>query len=274
MEKLGPKLIPKQQLLNYWQKVALVTLPFLQKREITIEQVFGNNVIYRRHPKGGGQDFIYIQSKRDILDWGYKHTYSFHPYICPLNTKGACWFVLDVDPKLSGVKFDVVRELALFSADFFNKLGLKYLVKFCGKNGFHFLWAWDKRIVEKRLFEINKGVIKKLLLSLFDTNLGVSISTSDANMREELLAAGYNVKEVERADVVLDAKILHHHGNIRSPFSIHPATGLVSVPLEQGYVTVKEFVPEKHATLKVVEGNIDSFHNLSMPVNKVELLFK
>lgn len=271
MKKFSLKVIPKKVLLDYWEAIGDVLLPFLQEREITIEQVFGTNVIYRRHPKGGTQEFIYIDTKKEILEWGYKHTYSFHPYICPLKADGKCWFVLDIDPKESGIEFKNVKQIAQLATSFFREKGYNFLMKFCGKNGVHFLWAWDKKVSENILFETNKNIIKLLIMYLLDTNLGFTISTSDANMRHELLSKGKNIVEPDSADIILDAKILHHHGNIRSPFSIHPATGLVSVPLGDFYVNLEEFKPEEHATLQAVMSNKSKFQRLFLPVNSLEL---
>ncbi len=230
---MKPIPIPKQTLLQYWGAYADLVLPFLKDREITIEQVFENFVVYRRHPKKDSPDFIYVENRDDILHWANQHVYSFHPYICPLHKEGRCYFVLDIDPKGANIEFSTTKKVALEVANALSLMGLKFLLKFCGKNGFHFIWAWDagNKPNEEKIFKINKDIILKLIRNIHSKIYRiVNIDSSDSE-QHQFLYKEYPPSP-QLPTLIFDAKILHHHGNIRSPFSIHPESGLVSVPLK------------------------------------------
>ncbi len=291
--------IPKQELLDYYSAVSDLVLPFLTGREVTIEQVFGDKIIYRRHPKGQDQSFIYINSKEDLLSWAYKHTYAFHPYICPLQSSEhkvkKCWFVLDIDPKESNIPFKLTKLVAFYVAEYFRDRGYNFIVKFCGKNGFHFLWQWEYDInfleklvnsnretsketlaLENYIFAKDKKIIAELILYLYKNILGnnkklknkVSVISSDRKSQdlitERLNSEGMSKMLHSKYQLIFDSKILHHHGNIRSPFSLHPETGFVSVPIKTD--NILEF-NKKLAKIDSVLANLKSFKWLTIKTN-------
>ena len=77
--------MPIEWLVDYWQKMAGLTLPYLKGRRIAIEQKFDHQVVYRRHRKmrrgKPNIGWIYIKSKKEVLDWARQHTYSFHTHL-------------------------------------------------------------------------------------------------------------------------------------------------------------------------------------------------
>ncbi len=264
---MKPVPIPKQTLLQYWDAYADLVLPFLKDREISLEQVFENFVVYRRHPKKDSPEFIYVENKDEVLFWANQHVYSFHPYICPLKKDGKCYFVLDIDPKGANIEFSTTKKVALEVANTLTSINLEFLVKFCGRNGFHFIWAWDanNKLNEEEIFEVNKDIILKLIKNVYPKvrNL-VNIDSSDSR-QHRLIHKEYTFSP-QLPTLIFDAKILHHHGNIRSPFSIHPESGLASVPLKAEQIL--QFSKEEAVVESLISSKKD-FSWVKLPVNRL-----
>ncbi len=268
--------IPKQILLSHWQKFAKAVLPYLKGRPVTLEQVFDGKVIWRRYdpiakPK---KQLIYINSEEDVLKWAYRHTYAFHPYVCYPKQKAKCWYVLDIDPTLT-VDFEFTKKLALFVYNFLTTNNIvkgfisNLIIKFCGKNGFHFiadLNIEDNVTGQKRqtlVFELNQRI--SLLLAQHiakefwdlaqDIVFDLTSKEEKQLFRDFLQTAGLkqHYKRLQELDalphdklktqkiIYLDTRIFHRFANIRSPYSIHPQTGYYSVVLAPEEIERFEF---------------------------------
>ena len=225
--------ISKIRLLKYWEVYANDVLPWLQGRPITIEQVFDGKVIYRRYEDKTKTQLVHINSTEDILKWAYRHTYSFHPYICHDKQTAPCWYVLDIDPEPS-VDFEVTKKITSKTVTQLKKIlsGFEVTTAFCGKNGFH-LFAITKW-THKELFEESKNISLELVKSVYKDalNLGVQIDLTSKEEQQHLQEWLKNRSISQTGSlprIHFDTRILHRFGNIRSPYSIHPVTGLSSV---------------------------------------------
>src|SRR3954462_3912871 len=102
--------------LDFYTSVADRMLPFLQGRQVAIEQRFprSKGVVYRRHTGGTGDDtWIRIADRRVLLDWARQHAGGFSG---PGRSgdRGA-WFVIDIDSRV--LPTEMARYAAVHAAD-------------------------------------------------------------------------------------------------------------------------------------------------------------
>ena len=70
--------------LDYYSQVAQRMLPFLQGRQIAIEQRFprSKEIVYRRHTGASGPDtWIRIAAEEDLLDWARQYAVGIHGHL-------------------------------------------------------------------------------------------------------------------------------------------------------------------------------------------------
>ena len=221
--------------VTYYEAVANRMLPFLTGRLVSIEQRFrGGNVVYRRHEgRGADRRPIRIETAEEIVRWARQHAVAFHAHIKP-DGPGA-WFFLDIDSR------DLPTEMAclgiLHTVDLVEEQGLAYLVKFSGADGFHLLWsmpdvdelgsdglwAFEQAIVQALADQVSRRLAADPRARPIRDAVGPDgpLVTTNA-LRED---------PRERKALLFDKLILKPNANARVPFSLHPATGLSSVPL-------------------------------------------
>ncbi len=229
-----PVLIQKSVLVAYWRKYANSVLPWLKGRPVTLEQVFDNKVIYRRYTDKSHTSLITIDTEKQVNQWAYRHTYSFHPYICSKGQSSSCWYVLDIDPE--NISFKKVKYFTKLVVDYISDNYDMPFIAFCGNNGFHiFLELGIKE--QQKVFAFSKRLsldIAKYYYTKFFKRYGFYIKlTSKAEQTQlEIEFNLFNSVNKNQLKVInLDTRILHKFANIRSPYSIHPKTGLVSLPV-------------------------------------------
>lgn len=220
--------MPIPWLVDYWEKVADATLPFLRNRKIAIQQIFDKNILYRRHGAKGLPDksgWITLNTKSELLEWARLHTYSFHPH---LKGDRDIWFVMDIDARTDKM-FDLVKLATYELAKLLDKKRIKYLLKFSGNRGFHFMWNMGS--VKPEWFKFRKQ-IQELARELENI-----LQKKHANKFYQLIPKKNPIITTSSTDkataksILIDEQIIHKNGMIRSPYSIHPTTRLVSVPL-------------------------------------------
>ena len=224
--------ILKPTLIKYWHKYANDVIPWLVNRPITLEQVFDGKVIYRRYTDKTHANLITVNSVEEILTWAYRHTYSFHPYICSPNQKARCWYVLDIDPSAQ-VKFSETKSFTNWIASYLQYRGFDIFVTFGGKNGFHIFIELNFK-AQHKVFEFSKNLsldiaIKAWAHKEFPDIAIFLTSKQEQNILENKIKK-YSFDNYKKY-INLDTRILHKFANIRSPYSIHPETGLASLPV-------------------------------------------
>ncbi len=125
--------------LDYYTSVADRMLPFLQGRQVAIEQRFprSKGIVYRRHTGGTGDDtWIRIADRDALLDWARQHAVGLHAHIRS-EDRGA-WFVIDIDSRV--LPTEMAQRAAIHAADVLAEQGIDALVKFSGSDGFHLMW--------------------------------------------------------------------------------------------------------------------------------------
>jgi len=221
--------MPIDWLVKYWGVAAPKTLPFLKNRKIAVQQVFGKQIIYRRHGDKGLPDksgWIGINNIKEIKEWARLHTYSFHAHL--LGDKDV-WMVLDMDGRDEKL-WDLTKLAAHELAKILTKHKIKYLVKFSGRQGFHFIWSLGKITpnwlsLRKQLRQL-AGELEIVLQSKYADKFYQIIPK-----RNPIIVTSSTDKKFKRS-ILIDEQIIHKNGMIRSPYSIHPKTDLVSLPIK------------------------------------------
>jgi hypothetical protein len=236
--------------LDYHTSVADRMLPFLQGRQIAIEQRFprSKGIVYRRHTSGGGDDtWIRIGDRDALLDWARQHAVGLHAHVRSEN-RGA-WFVIDIDSRV--LPTEMAQRAAIHAADILAEQGLDPLVKFSGSDGFHLMWDVPDlgELKDDALWELERAVVRAVACEV-ERRLA---RDPDASAIWETVGAGNQAITTGSADrenpnaLLFDEYILKDSANFRVPYSIHPATGLVAAPLRRSQLATfrpKDASPE------------------------------
>jgi DNA primase len=241
--------------LDYYTGVAERMIPYLQGRRAAIEQRFrgGENITYRRHTGAAGEDtWIRINDADDLLRWVRQYAEGFHAHIRS-EDRGA-WFVIDIDSR--NLPTEMARLAAIHSSDVLSALGLRPLVKFSGSDGYHLMWdvADLAEIDDAQLWELEREVVRAVACEV-ERRLA-----ADARADPIREAVGENKPAIttgsadrENPDALLfDQFILKDNANFRVPYSVHPKTGLVAVPIP--FERLDSFNPEDAMPETVAKG--------------------
>lgn len=220
--------MPEKWLIDYWRKAAEATLPFLKNRRVAIQQVFNTNIIYRRHGEKGlphTRGWITIKNEEEILEWAYLHTYSFHPHLLG---EEDTWFVIDVDGR-NPDQFELTKIAAYELSQILERHRTKYLIKFSGGNGFHFMWSLGNERPNWLSFRKTIRIYAKELEMVLQENHAQKFHSLIP--RNHPLVVTSSSDQEHRQSILIDEQIIHKNAVVRSPYSIHPKTKLVSLPL-------------------------------------------
>ncbi|MER3438244.1 MAG: hypothetical protein C4346_12030 [Chloroflexota bacterium] len=221
--------------VEYYEAVANRILPFLTGRLVTIEQRFRDgSVVYRRHERhGADRRPIRIETADEIVRWARQHAVAFHAHIKP-EGPGA-WFFLDIDSR--DLPTEMARLGMVHTVDLVEEQGLAYLVKFSGADGFHLLWSMPDvdELESEGLWPFEQAIVQALADQV---SRRLAADPRAQPIREAVGPGGPLVTTnalredpQERKALLFDKLILKPNANARVPFSLHPATGLSSVPL-------------------------------------------
>jgi len=243
--------MPLEWLVDYWQAKAELTLPFLKGRATGMQLVFGNKVIFQRHEPDG--TFVVIDDRAELLKWARQHCYSFHPHL----EDGVLVFALDIDRRHEAMPFDLAQYAAGEMSGLLTDLAVAHLLKFSGKRGFHFFWGFARTDLEVAsggdIWEFCRATIRYLRDHLEER-------LRRGPRHEEfyrVLPANGPITITNSADrehersLLLDENIVHAMGSLRSPWSVHPESGLVSLPLVPEELA--DFRPEEATPSNVLD---------------------
>jgi DNA primase len=225
--------------LDYYTRVADRIVPFLQGRQIAIEQRFpgSKDLVYRRHTGGSGDDtWIRIADEAALVGWARQYAEGLHAHIRS-EDRGA-WFVIDIDSR------ELPTEMALLAAghaaEVLREQGLGPLVKFSGSDGYHLMWDVPdlEGIDDQELWELERAVVRAVACEverrLADDPAAAPIREAVGEDRPHITTA--NADRENPNALLFDEYILKDNANFRVPYSIHPRTGLVNVPLTKDQV--------------------------------------
>jgi hypothetical protein len=226
--------------LDYYASVADRMLPFLQGRQVAIEQQFPSSkgIVYRRHTGGSGDDtWIRIADRDALLGWARQHTVGLHAHIRS-EDRGA-WFVIDIDSR--NLPTEMAQRAAIHAADVLSEQGIDALVKFSGSDGFHLMWDVPDLgdVADDELWELERAVVRAVACEV-ERRLAVdpeaSLIWDTVGPGKQAITTGSADRENPNA-LLFDEYILKDAANFRVPYSIHPATGLVAAPLSRSLLS-------------------------------------
>ena len=121
------------------------------------------------------------------------------------------------------------------AVDVLSERGLVPLVKFSGSDGFHLMWDVPDLdgIRDEELWERERAVVRAVACEV-ERRL---VSDPAADPIRRAVGAGQPLISTSSADrehtnaILFDEYILKDNANFRVPYSIHPKTGLVAMPL-------------------------------------------
>ncbi len=220
--------------LDYYTQVADRMVPYLRGRRAAIEQRFrgGENITYRRHTGATGEDtWIRINEADDVLRWVRQYAEGFHAHIRS-EDRGA-WFVIDIDSRR--LPTELARLAAIHAADVLSSNGLQPLVKFSGSDGYHLMWDVPNlgKIDDAELWELEREVVRSVAC---EVERRLAADPRADPIREAVgddkpaITTGSADRENPEA-LLFDQFILKENANFRVPYSVHPKTGLVAVPI-------------------------------------------
>lgn len=231
--------------LDYYNLVADRIVPFLQGRQVAIEQRFpgSKDLVYRRHTGGTGDDtWIRIADEPALVDWARQYAEGLHAHIRS-EDRGA-WFVIDIDSR--ELPTDMALLAARHAADVLREQGIEPMVKFSGSDGYHLMWDVPNLdgIDDQELWELERAVVRAVTCEverrLGDDPAAAPIRKAVGKDRPHITTA--NADRENPNALLFDEYILKDNANFRVPYSIHPRTGLVNVPLTEIQLTT--FRPE------------------------------
>src|SRR5215210_6556778 len=241
--------------LDYYSGVADRMLPFLQGRQVAIEQRFprSKGVVYRRHTGGTGDDtWIRIADRGALLDWARQHAVGFHAHV--RSEDGGAWFVIDIDSRV--LPTEMAQRAAMHAADVLAEQGIDALVKFSGSDGFHLMWDVPDLadLEDEDLWELERAVVRAVACEVerrLAADPQASLIWETVGVGKQAITTGSADRENPNA-LLFDEYILKDSANFRVPYSIHPATGLVAAPLSRSQLAA--FRPEDASPKAVAAG--------------------
>jgi len=252
--------------IDYYDSVSELILPFLKGRRIGIKQIFGKEVIYRRHMPDKTH-WIYIDNKKDLLFWVKWHGWSFFPH---LDSEENLWFAMDIDKRK--VDFRGVKIASYFMSQILKELKINFLVKFSGANGFHFLWQYKKPLsVKTKPWQFEHKTIEflqKILEERLQKSKYKNYFYKFLKPTDPITFRSANDPKNDRS-ILIDEYILKQKATIRAPYSLHEKTKLVSIPIKHSLIL--SFEPEKDALPKKV---LNYKEKISLPYNNPEKIYK
>jgi DNA primase len=260
--------MPVEWLVDYWAAKAEATLPYLAGRAVGMQLRFDKHVVFRRHEPDGS--FIHIETADELLHWARQHCYSFHPHL----QGEPFWFALDIDRRSESMPLHVVRYCSQEMAALLDDLGIRYLLKFSGSRGFHFFWGFQPDELERAApgqpWEFERSIIRGLRAHLEQR---LQSGPRRAELCQQLgldrdapLTVTNSADKEHEKSILLDENIVHDLGSLRSPWSIHPESGLISLPLQVGELA--GFEPEQ----ATVERALERSGPMEVPLNPVASL--
>jgi DNA primase len=219
---------------SYYQQVAERMAPHLTGRRVSIESRYPGSprIVFRRHPSGGDTtQWIFIDEPPQLVDWVRQFAEGFHGHIRAED--GSAWFVLDIDAR--DLPLEMAQLAARYAADVLETRGLAPLVKFSGSNGFHLMWNVPDStdLSDAALWEIEQRVVAAVaceverLLEADDTATPIRVAVGP----EKPMITTSSADREQRDGLLFDQLILRDNAPFRVPFSVHPKSGLVAVPI-------------------------------------------
>ena len=165
--------ISKLDVVNYYNDVAKLMLPFLKNRLISVIRCHQNitkNCFFKKHPttesehikqfkfRGEKDYYFYLENEVDIVNQAQMGTLEFHFWasnVLNINKPDIMTFDLDPDNKVS---LDVLREGVMNLKSILDSLNLKSYLKTSGGKGYHVLVPFTANCGWKKFENFAKNI--------------------------------------------------------------------------------------------------------------------
>jgi hypothetical protein len=240
---------------DYYRRVADRIVPYLRGRRVTIEQQFPGTrkIVYRRHAPGTDADsWIRINDEKTLIDWARQYAEAFHAHV-RAEDDGA-WFVIDIDSRK--LPTEAARLAAIHAVEVLADQALEPLVKFSGSDGYHVMWDVSdlEGIDEDELWELERAVVRAVACEVerrLESDARAASIRKAVGADRPLITTSSADRENPQA-LLFDEYILKENANFRVPFSVHPHSGLVAVPLPEERLAA--FRPEEANPDRIIKG--------------------
>jgi DNA-directed RNA polymerase subunit RPC12/RpoP len=201
-----PEGLTKQKIYDWFKTVGPIILPYIKGQDLMLWTKTDSMIIRRKE-----DDKIQINSLEDLEKENHGRLVSINPTIKEETV--VAWVDLDAKEKFP---FEDTKKIALELYDLLEDIENveKVDIKFSGSDGFHLIMKLNKPVNASDFRENLKDYLNEYITTKGDDRLHTGVTKEPNSMR-------------------LDVSTLHGGGSISSPYSIHPTTGLVSLPLKK-----------------------------------------
>ena len=225
---------------EYYQQVGDRMAPYLAGRRVSIESRYPGSprIVFRRHPSGGDTtQWIFIDEPEELVDWVRQFAEGFHGHIRAED--GSAWFVIDIDAR--NLPLEMARLGAAYATEVLTEQGLTPLITFSGSGGFHLMLNVpdSKELSNEELWELEQRMVGAVACQV-ERRLeddAASAPIREAVGPEKSLITTSSADRENREPLLFDQFILKDNAPFRAPFSVHPKSGLVTVPLTLDQLT-------------------------------------
>ncbi len=214
---------------NYYPEVAEEITAICKDRYVGFFCVFTEEHFFRRKL---GRDYITISRPSELLRLVDMHYVDVIPCVHRIGCDRPDWLVIDLDAGAS-VPLAQVKKAALLTYEALLEHGLKAALKFSGSRGFQ-VWAQIAEFkMPDRYRPLVSGGSSQRATSFFSLFADM-IAYIEARIHDRMEGKTTSTvadKEKREDKILLDSSSMKEMGLVRSPYSLHHRTGLVSMPL-------------------------------------------
>ena len=214
---------------NYYPEVAEEITTICRDRYVGFFCVFTEEHFFRRKL---GRNYITIKRPSDLLRLVDMHYVDVIPCVHRIGAKRPDWLVIDLDAGRS-VPFGEVKRAALLVHRAMGEHDLDPALKFSGSRGFQ-VWAQLEDFGMPDQYKPMALPGGRERASSFFSLYADMIAYIEAQIRDKMDGRTTSTvadKEKRENKILLDASPMKEMGLVRSPYSLHHRTGLVSMPL-------------------------------------------
>ncbi len=220
---------------QYYPVVKDTILKFCKDRYVGFYCVFTQKRFFRRDFKGRK---IVIRNWKDLEFFVNMHCIDIIPCVHRIGSEKPDWLVIDIDPG-SKIDFSETKEIAKFAYKLMEKLDLNPVIKFSGSRGFQIWSSIEDFEIPKWYRPLQLKSQRKREISYFSLFSDfVRVIQKEIDKKFPGLTSSSPLQKDE-SKILIDPSSMKRLGLVRSPYSIHSKSGLVSLPIS--YKEIERF---------------------------------
>lgn len=270
LKKLNFAYLTVYKAKGYYPAVADAIISFCRDRYVGFYCVFTGGHFFRRNFRG---KLITLRTPKDLLFYVDMHYIDVIPCVHRIGASRPDWLVVDLDAGAK-VSFEQTKECAAMVYEVSKKLNLNPALKFSGSRGFQ-VWSLigDFKLPSGYApMELPGGSKrKKDYFSLFSDFVRVIQKEVDEQL-PDLTTSEVTAKGLREGRILLDPSPMKEMGLVRSPYTIHHRTCLVSLPISPK--ELPEFRPGDASTEKTIERYRENGNEFVLKESSPSMLLK